>query len=206
MPFIVFDKKRPFSFQMLLICVTEGSLASRSCESRHMHGTSTVVERQHCDPLGKLVLLRVPASYMIVGRARDEAFSAKRWFSSMKMPNRALHSRLDTWWKFDWETLEHVPYVPELAPSDFYKFTALKEHFSGFFFSLALKALNVLPPRGWRKGTCVLCVPDKHTYEPLWRVGQPSKGLRNVPYLWHLHCSLSVFSTENLLWFKDHVN
>jgi hypothetical protein len=46
--------------------VWQRALASRSCDSRHMHGKSTVGELQHADPLGKLVLLRGPASYMIV--------------------------------------------------------------------------------------------------------------------------------------------
>jgi hypothetical protein len=56
-------------------------------------------------------------------------------FFSIKMPNRTWHSRLDA--KFGWETMENLPYVLELAPSEFHKFTVLSEQLSGNYFNCA---------------------------------------------------------------------
>jgi len=37
--------------------------------------------------------------------------------------------------EYAYELLPHPPYSPDLAPSDFYLFPLLKEHFSGTHFS-----------------------------------------------------------------------
>jgi len=36
---------------------------------------------------------------------------------------------------FRWTILEHLPYSPDLAPSDFHLFPALKDHLSGHKFA-----------------------------------------------------------------------
>jgi len=51
------------------------------------------------------------------------------------MPNRTRHSKLGA--KFGWETMEHLPYVLKLAPSEFHKCTVLREQLSGNFFTCA---------------------------------------------------------------------
>jgi histone-lysine N-methyltransferase SETMAR len=38
-------------------------------------------------------------------------------------------------WRYNWEVLDHLPYSPDLAPSDFHLFGPLKKHLSGRRFA-----------------------------------------------------------------------
>jgi hypothetical protein len=38
-------------------------------------------------------------------------------------------------WCYNWEVLDHPPYSPDLAPSDFYLFGPLKKHLDGRRFA-----------------------------------------------------------------------
>ena len=56
----------------------------------------------------------------------DES-SVRRWCRNFNL------GRENTW-EFKWETFDHPPYSPDLAPSDFHLFTKLKDFLAGTKF------------------------------------------------------------------------
>ncbi|GBO28873.1 hypothetical protein AVEN_7313-1 [Araneus ventricosus] len=52
-------------------------------------------------------------------------------FASMTMQGLTLQLRQELLTLFGWEVLDHPPYSPDLATSDFYLFRHLKHHLGG---------------------------------------------------------------------------
>jgi hypothetical protein len=56
-----------------------------------------------------------------------------KWYSRSKVPPNAHLTHVTTALleKFKWDILDHQPYSPDLAPSDFHLFLHLKKHLAG---------------------------------------------------------------------------
>jgi hypothetical protein len=51
------------------------------------------------------------------------------------LPSIMANSTRELLWRYHWEVLDHPPYSPDLAPSDFHLFGPLKDHLGGRRFT-----------------------------------------------------------------------
>lgn len=98
-----------------------------------MHRRNTAVAVQHRDPLSNLALPRSLRGYKLLWS--QQVFSLHCGGVILLHDDAWPHMAWQTWkllQKFNWE-MDHPPHVPDLVPTDFHLFPALKENLSGLF-------------------------------------------------------------------------